>query len=164
MTGIAAWRDFFTTCAGASAALAGLIFVALSVNIAEILKFEHLPARAAAAMGALMLILTVSLAVLAPQPPAWLGIEVLGLTLLAWLLQIGSARDSGAASRKYSRPSREHISEIVFGQLQMAPYAIGGVLLITGADAGLAWLALGAVAVFILSVVNAWVLLVEILR
>jgi hypothetical protein len=164
MTGIAAWRDFFTACAGASAALAGLIFVALSVNIAQILKFEHLPARAAAAMGALMLILTVSLAALAPQPPAWLGGEVLGLTLLAWLLQLGSARDSGVASGKYGRPSHEHVSEIIFGQVQMAPFAVGGGLLLAGVDAGLAWLALGAVAVFILSVVNAWVLLVEILR
>jgi modulator of FtsH protease len=102
--------------------------------------------------------------VLAPQPAAWLGGEVLGLTLLAWLLQIGSARDSGSASRKYGRPSHEHISEIIFGQVQMAPYAIGGVLLVIGAETGLAWLALGAVTVFILSVVNAWVLLVEILR
>src|SRR5580658_2028423 len=135
MTSIAAWGDFFTACAGASAALAGLIFVALSVNIARILQFEHLPARAAAAMGALMLILTVSLAVLAPQPPVWLGGEVLGLTLLAWLLQIGSARDSSAASRKYGRPSREHVMEIAFGQVQMAPFAVGGALLIAGADA-----------------------------
>jgi len=164
MIGVAAWRDFFTACAGASAALAGLIFVALSVNIAEILKFEHLPARAAAAIGALMLILTVSLAVLAPQPPVWLGVEALGLTLLAWLLQIGSARASGSASRKYGRPSHEHISEIIFGQVQIAPFVVGGALLIAGAGGGLAWLALGAVAVFILSVVNAWVLLVEILR
>src|SRR5271154_2281559 len=107
MIGIAAWRDFFGACAGASAALAGLIFVALSVNIAEILKFEHPPARAAAAMGALMLILTVSLAALAPQPPAWLGVEVLALTLLAWLLQIGSAGDSGAGAGQNRRPSRE---------------------------------------------------------
>ena len=88
----------------------------------------------------------------------------MGLTLLAWLLQIGSARDSGAASRKYGRPTHEHVSEIVFGQVQMAPFAVGAALLIAGVDGGLAWLALGAVAVFILSVVNAWVLLVEILR
>jgi modulator of FtsH protease len=115
-------------------------------------------------MGALMLILTASLAVLAPQPSAWLGGEVLGLTFLTWLLQIGSARDSGRAARKYGRPAREHVSEIILGQAQMVPFAVGGVLLVTGAEGGLAWLAAGAVTVFVLSVVNAWVLLVEILR
>jgi len=164
MHGIAEWRDFFGACAGASAALAGLIFVALSVNIARILEFEHLPARAAAAIGALMLILTASLATLAPQPVWALGAEVMGLTVLAWLLQVASALDSRKASLKYGRPTREHVSEIVFGQAQMAPFALGAGLLVAGYDAGFYWLAGGAVTIFILAVVNAWVLLVEILR
>ena len=164
MHGAADWRDFFGACAGASAALAGLIFVALSVNIARILEFEHLPARAAAAMGALMLILTASLATLAPQPSWALGVEVMVLTVLAWLMQVGSARDSSKASLKYGRPPREHVSEIVLGQVQMAPFAIGAGLLIAGYDVGFYCLAGGAVAIFILAVVNAWVLLVEILR
>jgi len=164
MHGAADWRDFFGASAGASAALAGLIFVALSVNIARILEFEHLPARAAAAMGALMLILTASLATLAPQPSWALGVEVMVLTVLAWLMQVGSARDSSKASLKYGRPPREHVSEIVFGQVQMAPFAIGAGLLIAGYDVGFYCLAGGAVAIFILAVVNAWVLLVEILR
>ena len=164
MTGIAAWRDFFGACAGASAALAGLIFVALSVNIAHILKYDHLPARAAAAIGALMLILTASLAVLAPQPIQFLGGETIALTALAWLLQIVSARSSSHASSRYGRPPYEHLLEIAMGQLPMLPFTIGGVILVLGEGGGLGWLAGGAVAVFILSVVNAWVLLVEILR
>jgi hypothetical protein len=165
MTTIAEWREFFGAAAGASAALAGLIFVALSVNIARILEFEHLPARAAGAIGALMLILTAGLAVLAPQPPAFLGGEVLALTAMAWWLQIASGRSSGQANRKYGRPTHEHIVEIVTGQAQMAPFAVGAVMLMLGQSSlGLAWLAGGCLAVFILSVVNAWVLLVEILR
>ena len=164
MTGITAWRDFFTACAGASAALAGLIFVALSVNIAHILKYDHLPARAAAAIGALMLILTASLAALAPQPIPFLGGETIALTALAWLLQIVSARSSSHAASRYGRPSYEHLLEIAMGQLPMAPFAVGGIMMLHGEGWGLAWLAGGAVTVFILSVVNAWVLLVEILR
>jgi hypothetical protein len=35
----------------APAALAGLVIVAVSVNINSILKYSHLPARAAAAIG-----------------------------------------------------------------------------------------------------------------
>jgi hypothetical protein len=164
MASIADWRDFFGACAGASAALAGLIFVALSVNIARILEFEHLPARAAGAIGALMLILTTGLAALAPQPPAWLGGEALGLTAIAWWLQIASARSSGLANQKYGRPAHEHVVEIFTGQAQMLPFAVGGIMLVLGDGWGLAWLAVGSVTVFIVSVVNAWVLLVEILR
>jgi hypothetical protein len=165
MTAIADWRDFFGAAASAAAALAGLIFVALSVNIARILEFEHLPARAAGAIGALMLILTAGLAALAPQPPPWLGGEVLVLTAIAWWLQIASGRSSGQASRKYGRPTHEHIVEIVAGQAQMAPFAVGAVMMLLGESSlGLTWLAAGCLAVFILSVVNAWVLLVEILR
>src|ERR1700753_2057839 len=104
MTSIAAWRDFFTACAGASAALAGLIFVALSVNITRILQYEHLPSRAAAAMGSLMLILTESLALQAPQPIPWLGGEVIALTAGAWWLQIVSAGNSRRAVQAHGRP------------------------------------------------------------
>jgi len=158
------WVSFFEAAAGAAAALAGLIFVALSVNIARILEFSHLPARAAAAMGALMLILTTSLAALAPQPARWLGGETLALTALAWLLQIDSARQSRAATRRHNRPAHEFVVEMIMSQIQMIPYAVGGVLLALGWAAGVDWLAAGAVLVFMLAVINAWVLLVEILR
>jgi modulator of FtsH protease len=157
------WVSFFEAAAGAAAALTGLIFVALSVNIARILEFSHLPARAAAAMGALMLILTTSLAALAPQPVRWLGGETLALTALAWLLQIDSARQSRTATRRHNRPAHEFVVEIM-SQIQMIPYAVGGVLLALGCAAGVDWLAAGAVLVFMLAVINAWVLLVEILR
>jgi hypothetical protein len=42
------WTNFVIVDAGCSAALAGLVIVAISVNIARILEFPHLPARAAA--------------------------------------------------------------------------------------------------------------------
>jgi modulator of FtsH protease len=159
-----AWTSFFEAAAGAAAALAGLIFVALSVNIARILEFSQLPARAAAAMGALMQILTSSLAALAPQPTTWLGAETLALTALAWLLQLDSARQSRAATRKHDRPAHEFVVEMIMSQAQMVPYAVGGALLALGLSGGVGWLAAGAVLVFMLAVINAWVLLVEILR
>ena len=34
------WSNLFVAAAGASAALAGLVFVAVSINIERILKFE----------------------------------------------------------------------------------------------------------------------------
>jgi hypothetical protein len=45
------WSDFFVATAGASAALADLVIVAISVNIKPILTSAALPKRAAATMG-----------------------------------------------------------------------------------------------------------------
>jgi modulator of FtsH protease len=167
---MAVWQTFFSTAAEAAAALVGLIFVALSVNIAQILKYSHLPARAAAAMGALMLILVASLAVLAPQPIQWLGGEVLAFAAMALALQVESARSSRRAHATFHRPThessrlREPVIAVVAAQAQIVPFIVGGVMLAVGWPAGLGWLAGGSISVFILAVVNAWVLLVEILR
>ena len=158
------WTSFFATAASTSGALTGLIFVALSVNIRRILEFQHLPSRAAAAMGSLMLILTSSLDALAPQPLRWLGCEALGLTLIAWLLQINSAWQSRSVGARYRRPAHEFVIEVLTSQLQLAPYVVGAALLALGSADGLYWLAAGAVLVFCMAVLNAWVLLVEILR
>ena len=42
-----AWTDFFVAEVGAAAALAGLLVVAISINIAKIMGFPLLPGRAA---------------------------------------------------------------------------------------------------------------------
>ena len=41
------WSDFYVAAVGGSAALAGLLVVAISINIAQIMKFPLLPGRAA---------------------------------------------------------------------------------------------------------------------
>ena len=53
----AGWSEFAAAAAGAAAALAGLVMVAISVNIREILTLPGLPARAAAAVGSLVRVL-----------------------------------------------------------------------------------------------------------
>lgn len=40
------WTDLYVASAGASAALTGLLFVAVSVNIQDFLEYAGLPARA----------------------------------------------------------------------------------------------------------------------
>jgi hypothetical protein len=53
----------------------------------------------------------------------------------------------------------------VLGQVQVLPFIIGGILLLAGSGRGRYWVAAGSIAIFVFSVMNAWVLLVvEILR
>ena len=158
------WSNFFFAAAGASAALAGLVIVAISVNIQQILKYSHLPIRAGATIAALILILASSMAGLIPQPLPDLGIETLVLGLVAWLLQLGSARKALAIGADYHRPWHESILEVAAGQIQTVPFIAGGILLCRDHNAGLYWMAAGVIAIFIFSVMNVWVLLVEILR
>lgn len=43
----AGWANFFVAEVGASAALSGLVIVAISINLQRILSFPQLPGRAA---------------------------------------------------------------------------------------------------------------------
>lgn len=158
------WTDFFIAASGAAAALAGLVIVAMSVNINQILKYSHLPARAGATISTLILILVSSMAGLINQSMAAFGLEILAFGICAWLLQLWSVHRSLVIGMKYRRPWHETGMEIAMGQVQTLPFVIAGVLLLRGNPQGLGWMAAGVLAIFIFSVLNAWVLLVEILR
>jgi tetrahydromethanopterin S-methyltransferase subunit E len=159
------WKDFFIAAAGASAALAGLVMVALSVNLEPILKHFHLPARAAASITTLVLVLVTSMAALMPQSIWALGMEVLILGIFAWTLQLWATRQDIAAQKKYDRPRYEAMVQTFTGQIQTLPFIIGSILLfVTHGGEGLYWFGIGTLLVFIFAVQNAWVLLIEIRR
>jgi len=63
---LAAWTDFANTVAGGAAALAGLLFVGLSMNLAEVLKYPGVPARAAVTLGLTVAILLTAIFVATP--------------------------------------------------------------------------------------------------
>ena len=159
-----AWAPFFETAAEASASLVGLVIVAVSVNIRPILDQPHLPARAGATIGALVLIMIGSLSALIPQALGTWGGEVLGFALVIWLQHLLTARRILHTHRKTPRPMHELIAAIGLGQLQMIPYLIGSAMALGGNAAGVYWIVGGMLGTLALSVFSAWVLLVEILR
>jgi hypothetical protein len=159
-----AWMAFFATSAGAAATLAGLLVVAVSVNLQRILAHLHLPARAAAAVGALLVVLLIGIAALIPQSISSYAIEALAFGGAGWLLQIWAAAIMAGAPL----PTRPHAPQLaanfLLGQAHGLPLLAGSVLLLLGREAGLSWLAGGVLATFVVAMLTGWVLLIEILR
>ncbi len=78
------WRDIFVMLGTAAAALIGLLFIATSLHLDEIIKNQMYRMRARNNMFYLWIMLFQATFVLIPQPMAALGIElaVIGLFLL----------------------------------------------------------------------------------
>jgi hypothetical protein len=155
------WTDLFVASAGASAALTGLLFVAVSLNIQDILKNPGLPSRALQTLLLLLSAVVVSLVGLLPgQSSTALGVEllVIGLGFGGWVVLL--AVRALEHTREYVRPLF-HFGLILPGTL---PPVIGGMSLLAHSGGGLFWTAGGIVGALLGAAVNAWVLLVEILR
>ncbi|WP_139416589.1 hypothetical protein [Agromyces laixinhei] len=157
------WSEFNVAMVGATAALAGLLIVAMSVNISVIMTSATLPARAASSIAALVLAIVASAFGLVPgQPVAAYGIEVLVAAVLAgvfqWHVIIVVAREDDI-------PTRDRIAKGFLGVLPIAGFLIGAVLVLAGAvEAGLIAMAVGAMLSIISALTLAWVVLVEVLR
>jgi len=157
----AGWENFFVAEAGASAALTGLIFVAVSINLSRILSLPQLPGRAAQALLVLLPVLIISTFGLVPgQSASLLGTEILVVSGVAILgMSWRQLRDRVHVQRRLWV-----VSLLLTSQVPLLPFAVSGVLLIFGDPHALYWLVPGTVLSFSAGVLSAWVLLVEILR
>jgi modulator of FtsH protease len=157
------WEGLFIAEAGASAALAGLLFVAISINLARILQGAGLPGRAGEAIVLLVAVLvTSSLGLVPGQSRTVLGVELLAAGLVVWTLlstiHVLAVR-GGVGPSPGARAGR-----IVLAQAAILPLLAAGVSLLLGAGGGLYWLVPGVLLCLVVAVLNAWVLLIEILR
>jgi modulator of FtsH protease len=155
------WENFFVAEAGAAAALTGLIFVAVSINLSKILASAWLPGRAFETLIVLLGVLLVSTAGLVPQPPTALGLEIAVIGGLVWLM---STVDQMRLLHVSEARRWWILSRTILSQLATVPFVIGGISLCLRAGGGLYWVFAAVIWSFIAGVMNGWVLLVEILR
>jgi hypothetical protein len=147
--------------AGASAALAGLVFVAVSINIDRILRFRGLPERALATVLLLVGVLVVSLIGLAPgQSRTALGIELLAESVVAFGVIMGLI----VFTRPWLSEESHVLSSVTVAAIGTLPFVVGAISVLAESGGGLYWTLAGMVGAISGAVANAWVLLVEILR
>jgi modulator of FtsH protease len=157
------WANYFLASAGGSAALTGLVFVAVSLNLQKILSFKQLPDRALGSLILLVNIFTVSLfSLITVQSIQFLGIEILLLGIFIWLVL--TKKDVMNYRRIEATYRSRHLWIIVFSQSALLPFLIAGILLLSGSETGIYFLIPGITLSFFKSLLDAWVLLVEINR
>lgn len=123
ITALAEWSEFNVAMAGASAALAGLVIVAASVNIDKIIHAGTLTARLGAAIASLVLALVASGAALIPQLDLLgYGIVVLACTLVAGAFQVHAMR---VIMRDRAPEQRGRVAKSALGYLPIAAYLAG---------------------------------------
>jgi modulator of FtsH protease len=160
---LADWGLAFTATAGAAAALTGLLFVALSINLRQIVSNPGLVARAIEVLIVLTAALILSTLLLMPhQPSGAAGIEILVIAVavsavVGWIQLRTDRKALGISGFAFA-------SRVVGAHAGPAFLFVGAISLLAETGGGLYWVVPALLAMISVSIVGAWVMLVEILR
>ena len=156
------WHDLFVAMAGAAAALTGLIFVAVSISLEQILKYRALPVRTVETLSVLVGLLLLSVFILVPgQSLTVLGLEMLILgAVMAAVLLVRRLR----LPRAPDEPLTWTLTPVAVILAATLPMIAAGISVLVGGGGGLYWLVPELIGGFAGAVMNAYILLVEIHR
>jgi modulator of FtsH protease len=160
---IAAWESFAVALVGASAVLAGLIFLAVTINIDRILSVPGLPGRAGENLILFLAALGEAAFVLIPgQPVTALGVELIASGAVA--LGLLAALVLPAMRRPSRQPRTWRAARVITALAATVPVVLAGLSLLGALPGGLYWFVGGVLAAIFIATANAWVLLVEVVR
>jgi hypothetical protein len=143
----AAWQNFYLMIGTANAAITGLLFVALSIHLREILKHPTFRPRAVIVLVILTTQIIICAVVLTPQPRVLMGVEILGLNFLFLAINL------------QNRGPLQISAGTAFTLLIRVVYVYAAVSLILGLGGGFYVLAASLLVTLGRSMANCWSLL-----
>jgi modulator of FtsH protease len=157
------WAAPFTAVASSAAALTGLLFVALSINLDRVIKGPGLVARAVEVLFLLVAVLVIATLLLMPGQGAdsaaveILVVAILMSSLLGYIHIRAPRRALGVSTANFAlRVAGGHTGPLFL--------IVGAVTLLLRDGGGLYWVVPALIATMVAAIVGAWVLLVEIVR
>jgi hypothetical protein len=143
----AAWQNFFLMMGTANATLTGLLFVALSIHLREVLEHPRLKPRAVIALVVLTTQIVISAIVLVPQARELMGLEILVLNGVFLYLDL--------RNRVQTRINQAALLSLA---IRLA-YGFSAISLIVGVGGGFYVLALVLVLTLARTMASCWALL-----
>ena len=155
------WDSFFSAVAESSATLTGLIFVGVSISLTRILEIPKMASRALVAIILLLTVVVSSLLFLIPGLDIFQeGIIILSIAIAVWVITLVLClRMLYITSPEFKIYVKYNI---VLTQLSIWPFIVAGICMMTIGDTGIYWLISGMIFTLVKTVVDAWVLLIEI--
>ena len=156
------WDYFFQAQVGASAALVGLIFVSISISLTRILAAPHLPGRALHALIDLFQIFVAASLMLVPQAVRTAGIEITATSLALWtVILVLNLR----TMHRVTAPHRRRMAiRTGLSQVTAMLYVGAGIAMLAYGVDGIFVLVPAVIVSYLVAIIDAWVLLIEINR
>lgn len=157
------WSDFCVAQIGASAALAGLVIVGVTINLNDIIASPPLPNRVLKAVLLLVTVLFECSVLLAPHLSTFgtgLAVLLLGLAFSAALLVL----NLNIYRETPQRHHRRQLLQIVVSQFASLSFVMAGVWVLFIDEGGFSWFLPGTLLCYAAALAEAWVLLIEIKR
>jgi len=150
------WRELYVTLGSAAAALIGLLFVATSLHLDEIVNDPVYRVRARNNSIYLLMVLVEAAFILSPQPIGFLGAELVVINLFMLPLPLRNVYNFFYKDRKLSGRSGWRIYRAIAFVSGLLLGAAGGICLIKGLSWGLHLVTASCITFLVTVAMNAW--------